>query len=62
MGEIRGKSYCFPGVVASYIGKMMKISEDKYSCGRDIRTDVLSGKEKCGYFVNKSQIYKIFTF
>ena len=41
------------------VRNIMKIYEDKYSCGWDICTDVLSGgKEKYGYFGNKSQIFK----
>ena len=32
------------------VWKRMKISADKYSCGLDIRIDVLAGKEKIWIF------------
>ena len=65
-GDLRGKwganLTAFLVLLLHIVGQMMNISEDKYYCGWDIRTDVLSGKEKKGYFSNKSQIFKIFRY
>ena len=44
------------------VGTMTKKTKDKYSFGRDIRTDDLSGKVKNGYISNISQIFKIFRY
>ena len=57
VGEIRGKSYCFPGALASY---SWENNEDFLWSGHS--HGCLSGKEKYGYFCNKSQIFKIFRY
>lgn len=51
-GEMRGTSYWFPGAVASYSQENAEDFQGTYFCGRGIRTDVLSEKEKYGYFGN----------
>ena len=65
-GEMGGKYgenvTAFLVLLLPIVRKIKTISEDKFSCGQDIRTDVLSEKEKYGYFGNKSQIFKIFRY